>query len=350
MSYPRDPSKRVAFTFLWAWGLMGMATQSARAAETAPESERSAKPEDVPARRDPFVRYPDAQEGRSPGTFQSGLPLFKAPEELLLPTRLIESPTGEILPSLHFAAGSGSDFGLSNQNRTGRWVVSFGLGGVAEVMVASHRIVHVSVPESDALAGFRMKLPVRWMGSDVGDHLSLAVNVAATTDGKSSSSSAITRYRGQNATSLMYDYRETTIGVAGTWRAGRARFHGLLHATDLRVENMLVHRNTDVVQAGDQRKTYPSIGLGFDYRVNPQTYFLSELRTVPKLTFQDETAGIRVGGKTEFATGVRFFLGRAVSLDAIVSIDEDALGIADTHIGLGANLLFGVGPRETSQN
>ena len=60
-------------------------------------------------------------------------PISLRPMSIRLPPRLFDSPTGDILPSLAIHAGAGLGFGFSDeQERTRRWVVSFGLGGAGE--------------------------------------------------------------------------------------------------------------------------------------------------------------------------------------------------------------------------
>ena len=116
-------------------------------------------------------------------------PISLRPQSILLPPRLFDSPTGDILPSLAIHAGAGLGFGFSDeQERTRRWVVSFGLGGAGEAVMASSNITHLAAPESQPLLGLRLRVPVRWAGAHAEEHIKMAFNVAATGDNTFSTS------------------------------------------------------------------------------------------------------------------------------------------------------------------
>jgi hypothetical protein len=271
-----------------------------------------------------------------------GLALFAPAPGRLLPPRLFNTPTAEILPSLNVHMGSGWTFGFSGEESSNRWVMSIGLGGVSEVLLATQRIDHITVPKSNPLAGLRLKLPVRWMGETAADHLMLAANVAATRDQSFSAPAGFQAEGGTVLRSLEYDYRETTVGVVGTWSWERLRLHGALHASDLRTENARYDRGDGVVEVADSKSIRPAFGLGLDYRVNPKTYFLAEVRTAPKLVFSADRAHFDLEGVPEYAAGIRYFFARPVALDALVAANGEAEGPADLEMGLGLNILFGL--------
>ena len=71
---------------------------------------------------------------------------------LIYPPRVINSPTGTILPSMVLHLSAGGSFGLSDREGTGGFLISFGLGGIGEAMVSSSRILHISGSRTNALA------------------------------------------------------------------------------------------------------------------------------------------------------------------------------------------------------
>ncbi len=258
------------------------------------------------------------------------------------PPRLFDLPTGAILPSLAVHANRGWAFGLSDREDAHRWVLSVGLGGVGEAIVSSSRIIHVAEPQSNALGGFRLRLPVNWLGEGAKEHMSMAVNLAASTKNDFNSSRSFVSPDGVTVNSLSYEHRETTLGVSTTWDAEPSRFHFILHATDLRAENLYFHSNGAASEtAPDQQVTYFNIGLGLDYDARENTKLMAEVRTSPRVSFAADTGKLEVERLIECAVGLRFFPIRALGFDALASIDEDATGLADLEIGAGMHLMLG---------
>lgn len=269
----------------------------------------------------------------------------------ILPPRLFHTPTAEILPSLHVHMGSGWTFGLSGEGSRNRWVMSVGLGGISEVILASQRIEHITAPESNALAGFRLKLPVSWMGDAVSRHLMLAANVAATRDNHFSAPTGFPADEGPSVSSLSYDYRETTVGIVGTWKTGHLRLHGAAHLSDLRTDNAVYEMAGQKSTVDNSKNIRPTFGFGLDYKVNSQTYFLAEVRSLPRISFSADPDRFELKSRPEYSAGVRFYPVRPIALDALVSIDGEAEGPADMEIGVGLGFLFGLpGSRQEELN
>ncbi len=289
--------------------------------------------------QNPMVGSPESEipEGLDAGPASLGIP-----RAYLLPTRLFNTPTAEILPSLNVHLGSGWTFGFSGEESRNRWVMSVGLGGVSEVILASQRIDHIMVPKSNALAGFRLKLPVGWMGDAVSKHLMLAANIASTRDNEFSAPSGFPATNGVSVSSLKYDYRETTVGVVSTWKGGPLRLHGAVHITDLRTENAHYALDDQVFEIDDSKNIRPTFGFGIDYRINRQTFFMAEARSIPKVTFSTDQDRFDLKSTPEYAAGVRFFPAPPIALDALVSMDGETEGPADVEIGIGLGLLFGL--------
>ncbi len=274
-------------------------------------------------------------------------PIALRPDGILLPPRLFDSPTGDILPSLGMHAGGGTAFGFSDESeRTERWVVSFGLGGAGEAMIASSNIIHIAVPESQPLLGLRLRVPVGWAGDRVAEHLHVAFNAAATGDRDFTTTNPFFALDDQEVLDLRYKHRETTVGVAGTWKWDRARVHGIVHWTDLRFQDVNFRTEQAArVMGVNEKDVHTSFGVGFDYRANPKTFFLAELRTAPQINFIANPGKVEVASQTEYTMGLRFFLDPVIALDANVNIDDEALGLADMEIGFGVHLVLE--PRRT---
>ena len=273
-------------------------------------------------------------------------PVSLRPDGVLLPPRLFDSPTGDILPSLGVHAGGGLAFGFSDQHeRTERWVLSFGLGGAGEAVIASSNIIHIAVPESQPLLGLRLRVPVAWVGDNVREHLTMAFNVAATGDNTFKTTQPFFALDDRQVNLLRYKHRETTMGVAGTWKLGRTRLHGIVHWTDLRFEDVQYEAGAGLQAGLNEKDVHTSFGLGLDFEANAKTYFLAELRTAPQLDFIADDGKIEVASQTEYTMGLRFFLDPVLALDANVNIDDEALGLADMEIGFGVHLILE--PRRT---
>lgn len=263
---------------------------------------------------------------------------------IVQPPRVISSPTGTILPSLVLHLSGGWAFGFSEDDHSGDWLLSFGLGGVGEVMITSSRILHVLEARSSALAGFRARMPVGLLSGELAEHLAIALNVAATGENEYDAG-AFEAADGGSIQGLAYEHRETTLGLAGTWTHGALRLHAALHGTDLRTTN--IYYAPGFVQSqriDDQRDTYTTIGCGADYAVDERTRVLAELRTVPRVLFYSADEDLRTETLTEYAAGLRFYPLPLIGLDATLTIDEEAVGLADLEIGFGVHIT--VGPRE----
>ena len=227
---------------------------------------------------------------------------------LVYPPRVINSPTGTILPSMVLHLSAGGSFGLSDKEGNGGFLISFGLGGVGEAMVSSSRILHISGSKTNALAGFRVKLPVGLLGPRVSKQLALALNVAASNEIDYFASgdyvSAPDDGPVEHVETIDYTHRETTLGIAATWTQGKTRLHAALHGTDLRTENISYWTQESAYHTGpDQRDTYTTVGLGFDYAANERTQLLAEVRTVPRIVLNAGDGDLRVEQITVYATG-----------------------------------------------
>jgi hypothetical protein len=232
----------------------------------------------------------------------------------------------------------GGSFGFSEGGGSGGWLVSFGLGGIGEAMVSTTRVLHFSDAESRTFVGFRVGLPVRLIRADLADHLALALNVAATGDDSYYASGTRPASDGGTVSNLGYDHRETTVGLAGTLRWPSLRLHGALHTTDLRTKNIFYSNPPGMPHATQQRAIFFTAGAGFDFALNPRTYLVGELHTTPRTAFRLSDAHILVDNLAVYATGLRFYPTSKIGMDAIVSVDEEAVGLADVELGLGLHL------------
>jgi len=283
-----------------------------------------------------------------PARKSSGLAEFLRERQLVLPPRVITSPTGTILPSMTLHVGGGWAFGFSEREHSGGWLVSFGLGGVGEAMIASARILHALDMESHALAGFRVGLPVSLIDRGLSKKLAVALNVAATGENDYYADGVVPAGAGSTVRMLTYDHRETTLGIAATWRAGRLGLHGALHGTDLRTTN--VSYSTEGSGYGsldEQRITYTTLGLGFDFNIDERIFAMAEVHSVPRISLAQAEGELRAGTLTEYAAGLRFYPTPVLGLDATAAVDEEAVGLADVEIGFG--LHFTIGPRASGQ-
>ena len=77
-----------------------------------------------------------------------------------------------------------------------------------------------------------------------------------------------------------------------------------------------------------------------EYAANLTTHVILEARTIPQVMFLGETGELRVDNGMEATGGIRFFPFTPLGLDATVSIDDEALGIADMKIGFGLHLVL----------
>jgi hypothetical protein len=321
----------------------------------ATEPVASSAPLAPPAPVEPVVSPAPAtspERGASPGVRRRSKDLasFSKERMLVYPPRVIDSPTGTILPSMVLHLSAGGSFGLSDKEGNGGFLISFGLGGVGEAMVSSSRILHISGSKTNALAGFRVKLPVGLLGPRVSKQLALALNVAASNeiDYFASGDYAAPSDGGpvEHVESIDYTHRETTLGIAATWTQGKARLHAALHGTDLRTENISYWTQESAYHTGpNQRDTYTTVGLGFDYAANERTQLLAEVRTVPRIVLNASDGDLRVEQITVYATGLRFYPLPLFGLDATLAVDDEAVGLADLDIGFGLHLTFG--PRKT---
>jgi len=317
---------------------------SASAAATAqaePAAIRIPAPADTAARGTPPTPQPSATTSLplTPARIRHAGPTsladFMGGRMLIQPPRLITSPTGTILPSMTLHISGGWAFGLSERQSTGGWLLSFGLGGVGEAMVSSSRILHALDMQSHALAGFRVGLPIGLINHRLKERLAVALNIAATGENDYTGNGAIPAGEGRTVSSLGYDHRETTLGIAATLQEGRLRLHGALHGTDLRAKGIYYSGDLGYGSLGKERETYETIGLGFDYSIDERTRALFELRTLPRISFWEEKKDLRVETLTEYAAGLRFYPVPILGLDATVAIDEEAVGLADLEIGFG---------------
>jgi len=257
----------------------------------------------------------------------------------LFPPMMFSIPTGEILPSLAAHAASGWTFGFSDEKRASRWALSAGLGGVGEVTLTSATVTHITDPESDALAGFRVRVPTAWLGGKAGERLSAAWNLAATGENDYGSGS-FTASDGTPVDQLSYRYRETTTGMAVTYRFERVKLHGLLHATDFRATNLNYASPGSQVLGADQKIVYANFGLGFEYAADAKTHLLWEVRTEPQVRFTGPSTGkLTVSNKWQTTAGIRFFPVPLLGLDAFVGVDEGASGLADADIGFALHFV-----------
>ncbi len=266
---------------------------------------------------------------------------FSGGDEVKFPPRLFDLPTGAVLPSLSFHTSRGWSFGFSDKKDADRWVLSVGLGGVGEAIISSSRMEHVTGPKSNALGGFRLRLPVAWLGEETADKLSLALNIASTKENNFSSSGSFSTEDGVTISSLFYQHRETTLGIASTWNAEPTRFHAILHATDLRAERITFSGGGLTEFGPDQKDTFFNIGLGVDYAARHNTLIIAEIHTAPRVSFKATTGELIVSKRLEYALGMRFFPIPFFGFDAMASIDEDAVGLADVEIGAGFHLILG---------
>ncbi|MFQ5599578.1 MAG: hypothetical protein ACE5G2_03370 [Candidatus Krumholzibacteriia bacterium] len=288
------------------------------------------------------------QQQAAPGSSSGFEPPFTVrPKALILPPRLFDSPTGDIIPSLVVHAGGGLSFGFSDDERNERWVVSLGLGGVGEAVVSSSRIVHIIDPESEALIGFRIRVPVAWASRELEERLNVAFNVAATDDNQFSTNRPFTSEDGIPVDQLTYEHRETTAGLAATLALRRTRLHAVVHATDMRIDGVRFSSPSGEFATGLPNKlVHTSFGLGMDFAANPKTFFLTEVRSSPLITFGASTGKVDVESLLEFTMGLRFFPDPVVALDANVGIDDEAVGLADLEIGFGLHLVLQPSLRE----
>ncbi|MBM3318762.1 MAG: zinc ribbon domain-containing protein, partial [Candidatus Eisenbacteria bacterium] len=344
------------------------AAPAQQAEAPAPQAEAPALPAEAPTLPPESPAppgTPPAAEAAGPGAEASGeglgpaadrapvapaarpaVPLRPRRERMLVQSpRVITSPTGAILPSLALHLSTGWSFGFSDRKHSGGWLFSFGLGGVGEAMITSSRILHILEAQSNALAGFRVHMPVGLLDRRLAERLAVALNVAATASNNYDLRSAFTAEDGATVQWLDYDHRETTLGLAATWTHARLRLHAAAHGTDLRTENITYAIGTTGQSApGRQRDTYATIGIGLDYALDERTRVIGELRTVPRISFRAAEEDLRVGTLTEYAAGLRFYPVPLLGLDATLSVDEEALGLADMEIGFGVHLTLG--PRQ----
>ncbi len=266
-------------------------------------------------------------------------------KKTVFPPRLFDSPSGTILPSRVLHVGSGWIFGFSDDEGAHRWALSFGLGGLGEALITSSRILHHTDAETHALAGFRMRLPVGIVSGGLENTLGLALNIAATDENDFHNKQAFAASDGVTLHSLSYKYRETTVGLAGTWHGIKTRVHAILHVTDLRAENIHYYATApeDVNTGPDQKEVYTSFGVGIDHMARSNTLLLAELRTAPQVSFRAAGAQLTVEHRLEGAAGVRFFPDPHFGLDAVISADEESSGLADLGIGFGLHLMLGPG-------
>jgi hypothetical protein len=229
--------------------------------------------------------------------------------------------------------------GLTDNQSKQRWVVAFGLGGVGEVTIASARLTHITDPSSDALAGFRIRTPLGWLRKGLDEKLFLALNLAAT-DESDFHVGQFESADGMPVQTLSYSYRETTVGVSVTLHLGRTDLTGVAHVTDMRAADIAYVINGESGFREAQRENYPSFGLGLEYAANLTTHVILEARTIPQVMFMGETGELQVDNGMEATGGIRFFPFTPLGLDATVSIDDDALGIADMKIGFGLHLVL----------
>ena len=260
---------------------------------------------------------------------------------VVFPPRLLDLPTGAILPSLAVHAHRGWAFGLSDHEEAHRWAFSFGLGGVSEAIVSSSRIIHIAEPQSNALGGFRVRLPVRWLGDEAAGRLKAALNLATTAENGFHSPGTAASSDGTSISNLSYNHRETTLGLSASWNASPVRLHGTVHATDMRAENLQYWNSaSSKVTIADRQITSLNFGIGLDYDAREDTRLMAEIRTAPHISLAADTGELSVKPRVEGAVGLRFFPIRALGLDAQVSVDEDASGLADLEIGAGMHLML----------
>lgn len=272
----------------------------------------------------------------SPGT---GPGLRLRPREIILPPQVFEAPTGDILPSLTLHLSGGVAFGFSDDRQSETGVLRFGLGGIAEALVSTSNIVHIVDVRSSALLGFRLGVPTALRPRAGKDRLRAALNFAASDDHRISDLGTFTATDGVVVNSLLYTYRETTAGLAATWRQDRARYHAAIHATDLRATNVS-YAAVGPRTGRNQRTVHTSFAVAFDYAVNPRTWFLAEMSSVPRIGFRGRTGDLHVASLLQYGLGVRFFPDPLLALDSSLHIDEEAVGLGDVRIGFGIHVLL----------
>jgi hypothetical protein len=310
------------------------AAPAAAPPETGPPLVATAPPGGATTGGTPATAEPQAKK--------RSLRRLSAERMLVFPPRVLVSPTGTILPSMVLHVSAGGSFGLSENSSSGGFLISFGLGGVGEAMVSSSRILHVSGSKTNALAGFRVKLPVSTLSPKLAEHLAMALNIAASDDNDYDASGAYATSDEVTVSGLYYTHRETTLGMSATWKLNRVRIHGAIHATDLRSKDIAYYRPEQEYQTlPNQRDTYTTLGLGVDYAVNDRTQLLAEVHSLPRIALRLNNGDLFVQELTEYMAGLRFYMIAPIGIDVTLAIDEEAVGLADLDIGFAFHLTLG---------
>lgn len=318
-------------------------TRTAPAA--APVEPGIASPPPAPPQSPRRGRKDEGGAWGSPGVSasRSGPGVRLRPREIILPPQVFETPTGDILPSLTLHLSGGVAFGFSDDRQSETGVLRFGLGGIAEALVSTSNIVHIVDVRSSALLGFRLGVPTAIRERAGKGRLRAAFNFAASDDHKVSDLGRFTASDGVIVSFLYYTYRETTAGVAATWKLDRARYHAAIHATDLRATN-ITYAAGNTQTGRNQRSVHTSFAAALDYAVNPRTWFMAEMSSRPRIEFRGRTGDLHLASLVQYGLGVRFFPDPLLALDSSLHIDDDAVGLGDVRIGFGLHVMLN--PRE----
>ncbi|MDZ7261937.1 MAG: hypothetical protein ONB05_07525 [candidate division KSB1 bacterium] len=290
----------------------------------------------------------EQKESRKP------LPLSRVLSQASEPSRLFVAPTSRVLGSLEFHFSGGSSFGVE-ENSSFLGKVSLGLGGIAEVEFSTSKVINKLTGEATTLPTSIFKVllvPQRfsqlWYIPQVALQLRSSSWRSLANEGTRPTAEASADYMGRNLASLSLSSRFTTLYLVVGKDGALGGLYGGCSLTDVRTQRgwqWIYDRNTYTslwMEIPELQKNILAPWGGLIIVANPSTRLMAEVEAIPMFDYNVPIRTVRIRHAWLGIAGVRFFMGKWLSLDTGVKYQSDYKGIADTEINLGLNVVLPV--------
>ena len=261
------------------------------------------------------------------------------------PSRLFSVSTAALIPELGIGLTFGNSFG-EQERRSFLGNVSVGIGGIAELELNTGGMVGNVLAGTTQMSTWAMKVRV---SSEVEGWPAIAVSLRSSNDwdGATLTSQALAAsspdYYQAGLRGLDYEMRMTTATVSLSRSVHeRTTLHGTIGLSDIRHRNLGVQR-LDYGFRSDpsiKRSSQWQLSGGFTITMNTRTSVILEGQTIPFFNYNVTKGELNLEHMYVGAAGIRFALGKAITLDSGIRYQSSFIGLADTQIRVALNGIF----------
>ncbi len=261
------------------------------------------------------------------------------------PSRLFSVPTAAVIPELSIGLTLGNSFG-QQERRAFLGNVSIGIGEIAELELNTGGMVGNVVAGTSRMSTWAMK--VRFTSGDE-YWPAAAVSLRSSNDWDEANFDAVALeasspdfYR-SGLRGLDYEMRMTTAALSLSWKTHeKTTVHGTIGIADIRNRNLGVQRKDSIYffDTSVRRSSQWLVSGGFATIVKSRTCILVEAQTIPFFNYNVTSGSLKLEHMYVGAVGIRFALGKAITLDSGVRYQSDFIGLADVQIRVALNGVF----------